>query len=54
MDWLKFVSLDNGVDSKVFFLVKDVVLVGIIDIWLVIRNICVVKLLKILEFFIML
>ena len=54
MDWLKLASSDNGVDSKVFPLVKDVVLAGITDIWSAIRNTCVAKLSKLLELFTML
>ena len=54
MDWLKLASSDNGVDSKVFPLVKDVVLTGITDIWSAIRNTCVAKLSKLLELFTML
>ncbi|XP_022803924.1 uncharacterized protein LOC111341234 isoform X4 [Stylophora pistillata] len=53
MDWLKLASSVNGVDSKVFPLVKDVVLAGITDIWSAIRNTCVAKFSKLLELFTM-
>ncbi|KAJ7369479.1 hypothetical protein OS493_038717 [Desmophyllum pertusum] len=51
MDWLKLASSENGVNSNVFPLVKDVIIAGIIDIWSAIRNTCVAKLSKFLELF---
>ena len=51
MDWLKLASSENGVNSTVFPLVKDVVMAGITDIWSAIRNTCVAKLSKFLEIF---
>ncbi|XP_020619651.1 uncharacterized protein LOC110057405, partial [Orbicella faveolata] len=51
MDWLKLASSENGVNSKVFPLVMDIIIAGITDIWSAIRNTCVAKLSKFLELF---
>ena len=51
MDWLRLASSENGVNSNVFPLVKDVIIAGITDIWSAIRNTCVAKLSKFLELF---
>lgn len=51
MDWLKLASSENGVNSKVFPLVMDIIIAGITDIWSAIRNTCVAKLSKLLELF---
>ena len=51
MDWLKLASSETGVNSKVFPLVKDIIIAGIADIWSAIRNTCVAKLSRFLELF---
>ena len=51
MDWLKLASSENGVNSKVFPLVKDIIIAGTTDIWSAIRNTCVAKLSRFLELF---
>lgn len=51
MDWLKHACSINGINSKVFPLVMDVLTAGITDIWSAIRNTCVAKLSKFVEVF---